>query len=88
LFIKEPKTTTSKPEHPVCRDTLHAEALLKRPAGSPTLKGAQLATWVRAARTSGTITLNASTMGLAAASVELASAEVPGLPPLLPGRGG
>jgi hypothetical protein len=45
------------------------------------LKGGQLATWIRATRASGTITLEASAQGLTSASVELLSEAVPGVPP-------
>jgi len=46
-----------------------------------TMKGGQLATWVRAGRTAGTITLTATAAGLTSASVELTSTEVADLPP-------
>ena len=50
------------------------------------MKGGQLAVWVRSTRTPGTITLTASSMGLAQASVDLTSQAVPGLLPLPIGR--
>jgi hypothetical protein len=53
-----------------------------------TMKGGQLATWVRATRTSGTITLRATAAGLAEGNVELTSEPVPGLPPAPAGRDG
>jgi Glycosyl hydrolases family 2, TIM barrel domain/Glycosyl hydrolases family 2/Glycoside hydrolase family 2 C-terminal domain 5/Glycosyl hydrolases family 2, sugar binding domain len=46
-----------------------------------TMKGGQLATWVRAGRTAGTITLSANAAGLTAGSVTLTSEAVDGLPP-------
>jgi hypothetical protein len=46
-----------------------------------TMQGGQLATWVRAGRTAGTITLTASAPDLASASVELTSQPVADLPP-------
>jgi hypothetical protein len=54
--------------------------------GSITMKGGQLATWVRAARTAGTIILRASAPGLTSASLTLTSSPVPGLPALPPDR--
>jgi hypothetical protein len=45
------------------------------------LKGGQLAVWVRAGRTAGTITLTASAPGLAPFRLVLTSVAVPGLPP-------
>ncbi len=53
-----------------------------------TMKGGQLAAWVRAGRTAGTITLTASAPGLASASLTLTSQAVPGLPPAPPDRSG
>jgi hypothetical protein len=50
------------------------------------LKGGQLATWVRATRATGPLTLEASAPGLASASVELLSEAVPGIPPAPAGR--
>jgi Glycosyl hydrolases family 2, TIM barrel domain/Glycosyl hydrolases family 2/Glycoside hydrolase family 2 C-terminal domain 5/Glycosyl hydrolases family 2, sugar binding domain len=46
-----------------------------------TMKGGQLAAWVRAGRTAGTITLMASATGLTSASVALSAQAVPNLPP-------
>jgi Glycosyl hydrolases family 2, TIM barrel domain/Glycoside hydrolase family 2 C-terminal domain 5/Glycosyl hydrolases family 2/Glycosyl hydrolases family 2, sugar binding domain/Domain of unknown function (DUF4982) len=46
-----------------------------------TMKGGQLAAWVRSGRIGGTITLTASGSGLTPASVNLTSQSVPGLPP-------
>jgi hypothetical protein len=51
-----------------------------------TMKGGQLATWVRAGRTAGTITLSASASSLEAASVDLTALAVPDLPPAPPDR--
>jgi Glycoside hydrolase family 2 C-terminal domain 5 len=51
-----------------------------------TMKGGQLAAWVRSTRTAGTITLTATGTGLTEASVDLTSEPVSGLPPLPPGR--
>jgi len=48
---------------------------------SVTMKGGQLATWVRSGRTGGTITLTASGSGLTTANVNLTSQTVSGLPP-------
>jgi hypothetical protein len=45
-----------------------------------TMKGGQLATWVRSGRTAGTITLSASGSGLASTSVSLTSQAVSGMP--------
>ena len=47
---------------------------------SVTMKGGQLATWVRSGRTGGTITLTASGSGLTSANVNLTSQTVSGLP--------
>jgi hypothetical protein len=47
-----------------------------------TMKGGQLATWVRAGRTAGTVTLTANASGLTTASLDLVSQAVPNLPPL------
>jgi hypothetical protein len=47
-----------------------------------TMKGGQLAAWLRAGRTPGTITLTANSTGLTSASVDLTSISVPGLPPV------
>ncbi len=52
-----------------------------------TMQGGQLATWVRAGRTAGTITLSASADGLTAASLVLTSQAVPNLPPAPADRG-
>jgi len=46
-----------------------------------TMKGGQLATWVRAGRTEGIVTLTASAPGLASGSVDLTAETVPDLPP-------
>jgi beta-galactosidase len=46
-----------------------------------TTKGGELATWVRAQRTAGTITLTASATGLTSATVTLTSQAVANLPP-------
>ena len=46
-----------------------------------TMKGGQLAVWVRAGRKPGTITLTASAPGLTPASLDLTGVAVPGLPP-------
>jgi len=46
-----------------------------------TMKGGQLATWVRSTRANGTVTLTASAPGLSTASVELTSETVLGLAP-------
>jgi beta-galactosidase len=46
-----------------------------------TMKGGQLATWVRAGRKPGAITLTASAPGLKPFSLTLTSLAVPGLPP-------
>jgi hypothetical protein len=51
-----------------------------------TVKGGQLATWVRAGRTPGTITITATAPGLAAASVNLTSTPAANVPPLPPDR--
>lgn len=53
-----------------------------------TMKGGQLATWVRAGRTAGRITLTASAAGLTAASLSLSSQAAPNLPPPPVDRGG
>jgi hypothetical protein len=53
-----------------------------------TMKGGQLATWVRVGRTPGTITLTASASGLTSASLSLTSQAVPGLPPAPADRSG
>jgi hypothetical protein len=53
-----------------------------------TMKGGQLATWVRAGRTAGTITLTASASGLTSASLELVRQAVPNLPLLPSDRSG
>jgi hypothetical protein len=53
-----------------------------------TMKGGQLATWVRSGRTAGTIILTASAPALEPASLTLTSQPVPGLPPLPADRGG
>ncbi|MDO5751974.1 discoidin domain-containing protein, partial [Arthrobacter sp.] len=45
-----------------------------------TMKGGQLAVWVRAKRTPGEITLTASRAGLSAGTATITSEEVPGLP--------
>jgi hypothetical protein len=45
------------------------------------MKGGQLAVWVRAGRTAGTITLTASAPGLRSASLTLKSRAVEGLTP-------
>jgi hypothetical protein len=55
---------------------------------SVTMKGGQLATWVRSSRSAGSITLSASAPGLTPASLTLTSLAVPGLPPVPPGRNG
>jgi hypothetical protein len=55
---------------------------------SLTMKGGQLATWVRANRTAGTLVINASAPGLTPANLKLISKPVPGLPPLPADRGG
>ena len=52
------------------------------------MKGGELATWVRSSRTAGTITLMASAPGLRSASLTLTSMPVPGLPPVPADRGG
>jgi hypothetical protein len=46
------------------------------------MKGGELATWVRSTRAVGTITLTASAPGLTSASLTLMSTAVPGLPPV------
>jgi hypothetical protein len=46
------------------------------------MKGGQLATWLRAGRTAGIVTLTASAPGLASASAELTSSPVANLPPV------
>ncbi len=56
--------------------------------GTVTMKGGQLAAWVRAGRTPGAITLSASAPGLASASLTLTSQFVPGLPASPSDRGG
>ncbi len=53
---------------------------------SITMKGGQLATWVRSTRTAGTITLTASASGLTDGVANLTSQAVPGLPALPQGR--
>ncbi len=53
---------------------------------SITMKGGQLAAWVRSTRTAGTITLTATGTGLTQATATLNSQAVPGLPPLPAGR--
>jgi hypothetical protein len=53
-----------------------------------TMKGGQLAVWVRAERSAGTITLKAAAPGLESASIELTSREVVGLPPIPTDRTG
>jgi hypothetical protein len=45
------------------------------------MKGGQLAVWVRAGRTAGTITLTAGAPGLAPFSLDLTAIAVSGLPP-------
>jgi beta-galactosidase len=49
---------------------------------SLTMKGGQLAVWVRAGRTAGVITLTANAPGLTPASIDLTSRPVGGLPPV------
>jgi len=51
-----------------------------------TMKGGQLATWVRPGRTAGTITLTAAATGLTSATAMLTSQAVAGLPPAPAGR--
>jgi len=51
-----------------------------------TMKGGELATWVRAGRTAGTIVLTASASGLTPATLKLVSQAVPNLPPPPPDR--
>jgi len=51
-----------------------------------TMKGGQLATWVRPSRTAGTITLTAAATGLTAGTTALTSEAVVGLPPAPAGR--
>jgi hypothetical protein len=53
-----------------------------------TMKGGQLAVWVRGGRTAGTITLTASAPGLTSASLNLTSQAVSDLPPKPADRGG
>ena len=51
-----------------------------------TMKGGQLAAWVRPGRTAGTITLTAAATGLTSATAMLTSQAVAGLPPAPAGR--
>ena len=51
-----------------------------------TMKGGQLATWVRSSRSPGTITLTATGSGLSSASIDLTSTLVADLPPAPPDR--
>jgi hypothetical protein len=51
-----------------------------------TMKGGQLATWVRPGRTAGTITLTAAATGLTSGTAMLTSQTVAGLPPAPAGR--
>jgi hypothetical protein len=51
-----------------------------------TMKGGQLAFWVRSTRTAGSIALTASSSGLTQATATLTSQSVPRLPPLPTGR--
>jgi hypothetical protein len=51
-----------------------------------TMKGGQLAAWVRPGRTAGTITLTAAATGLTSATATLMSQAVAGLPPAPAGR--
>jgi hypothetical protein len=51
-----------------------------------TMKGGQLATWVRPGRTAGTITLTAAATGLTSGTATLTSQAVAGLPPAPAGR--
>jgi hypothetical protein len=50
------------------------------------MKGGQLAVWIRAGRTAGTVTLTASAVGLKAASLELTGLEISGPPTAQAGR--